>query len=156
MAPQGIHGLQVWAMAPSFPSLATSMACEQSGPGGRDGLYKHCQVTSAESAKRHQQWSVRNKVVRPVPAAQGSSGVDILVPRAPENSPTDLKVEATASKLDSLELNKSKLGETIYQLDKFDIRTKCKNISMEFYGESSDKLEIESIGIVCKLGKVKN
>ena len=97
MAPQGIHGFQVWAMAPSFPSLATSMACEQSGPGGRDGLSKNCQVTSAESAKRHQQWSVRNKVVRPVPAAQGSSGVDILVPRAPENSPTDLKVEATGS-----------------------------------------------------------
>lgn len=97
MAPQGIHGLQVWAMAPSFPSLATSMACEQSGPGGRDGLSRNFQVTSAESAKRHQQWSVRNKVVRPVPAAQGSSGVDILVPRAPENSPTDLKVEATGS-----------------------------------------------------------
>lgn len=72
------------------------MACEQSGPGCRDGLSRNRQVTSAESAKRHQQGSML-KVVRPVPAAQGSSGVDILVPRAPENSPTDLKVEATGS-----------------------------------------------------------
>lgn len=38
-------------------------------------------MTSAESAKRRQQWSMLNKVVRPVPAAQGSSGVDMLVLR---------------------------------------------------------------------------
>lgn len=67
----------------------------------------------------------------------------------------NLKIEASASRLDLLELDNSKLGEMLYQIDEFAIPAKGRNFSMEFSGESSDNFEVENIGIVCKLGKVK-
>ena len=67
----------------------------------------------------------------------------------------NLLIDASDSRLNLVQLNKGRYGEQIYQMRKFAIPAKGKNFSLKFYGKSSDNMELESIGMVCKLGKVK-
>lgn len=67
----------------------------------------------------------------------------------------DLSVDERVSLLGNMRLDYTKLGEGVYQTRKLIIPKKAKNFSMFIYGESSDYLSIESLGFVCKLGKVK-
>ena len=67
----------------------------------------------------------------------------------------NLKIDERISLLGNMRLDKTKLGEGKYQTRKLVIPKKCKNFTLEIYGESNDYLSIESFGFVCKLGKVK-
>lgn len=67
----------------------------------------------------------------------------------------DLTIDEKVSLLGNMRLDKTKLGEGIYQTRKLVIPKKAKNFAIKVYGDSSDYISIESIGYVCKLGKVK-
>ena len=67
----------------------------------------------------------------------------------------NLTIDERASLLGNMRLNYTKLGEGVYQTRKLVIPKKARNFMMIIYGESSDYLSIESLGFVCKLGKVK-
>lgn len=66
-----------------------------------------------------------------------------------------LKVDEIKAVFGLFRLGATKLGEGTYQVKKLIIPSKSKNFSCKVYGESSDYLSFESIGFVCKLGKVK-
>lgn len=67
----------------------------------------------------------------------------------------DLKIDERVSILGNMRLDYTKLGSGMYQTRKLIIPKKAKNFSILTFGESSDYISIESIGYVCKLGKVK-
>ena len=67
----------------------------------------------------------------------------------------DLKIDEKVSILGNMRLDKTKLGNGVYQTRKLIIPKKAKNFCICTYGESSDYISFESFGFVCKLGKVK-
>ena len=67
----------------------------------------------------------------------------------------DLTINEKISLLGNMRLDNTKIGEGIYQTRKLVIPKKAKNFSILIYGDSSDYISLESIGYVCKLGKVK-
>lgn len=67
----------------------------------------------------------------------------------------DLTIDEKISLLGNIRLNKTKLGEGLYQTRKLVIPRKAKNFAVLISGDSSDYISLESIGYVCKLGKVK-
>ena len=67
----------------------------------------------------------------------------------------DLTIDEKISLLGNMRLDKTKLGEGLYQTRKLVIPRKAKNFSILISGDSSDYVSLESIGYVCKLGKVK-
>lgn len=66
-----------------------------------------------------------------------------------------LEFNEKMSILGTMRLGKTKLGESSYETKKLIIPAKGKNFTIKLYGSSGDYLSIESIGFVCKLGKVK-
>ena len=66
-----------------------------------------------------------------------------------------LTLSEVNSLLGNIRLDKTKLGEGKYQTKKLIIPKKAKNFSCRLYGNTNDYLSIESLGFVCKLGKVK-
>lgn len=67
----------------------------------------------------------------------------------------DLTIDEKISLLGNMRLDKTKLGEGLYQTRKLVIPRKAKNFAILISGDSSDYISLESIGYVCKLGKVK-
>ena len=67
----------------------------------------------------------------------------------------NLEVNGTLSLLGSLVLDKTRLDESTYQTIKMIVPKKAKNFSFRIYGDSEEFLTIDSFGMVCKLGKVK-
>ena len=67
----------------------------------------------------------------------------------------DLTIDEKISLLGNMRLDKTKLGEGLYQTRKLVIPRKAKNFAILISGDSSDYVSLESIGYVCKLGKVK-
>lgn len=67
----------------------------------------------------------------------------------------ELTIDEKISLLGNMRLDKTKLGEGLYQTRKLVIPRKAKNFAILISGDSSDYVSIESIGYVCKLGKVK-
>lgn len=67
----------------------------------------------------------------------------------------DLTIDEKISLLGNMRLDKTKLGEGFYQTRKLVIPRKAKNFAILISGYSSDYISLESIGYVCKLGKVK-
>ena len=55
----------------------------------------------------------------------------------------------------NIRLDETALGTGKYQTRKLVIPEKAKNFSCHIYGDTSDYISLESIGFVCKLGKVK-
>lgn len=66
-----------------------------------------------------------------------------------------LSLDEVKSILGNIRLGSTKLGEGKYQTKKLVIPKKAKNFSCRLYGDTNDYLSIESLGFVCKLGKVK-
>ena len=66
-----------------------------------------------------------------------------------------LTFDEIISSLGNYRLGKTKLGETAYQTKKIVIPAKGKNFYVHIKGESNQNLNIESLGFVFKLGKVK-
>lgn len=67
----------------------------------------------------------------------------------------ELTIDEKISLLGNMRLDKTKLGEGLYQTRKLVIPRKAKNFAILISGDSSDYVSLESIGYVCKLGKVK-
>lgn len=67
----------------------------------------------------------------------------------------DLTIDEKISLLGNMRLDKTRLGEGTYQTRKLIIPKKAKNFAILISGDSSDYISLESIGYVCKLGKVK-
>ena len=67
----------------------------------------------------------------------------------------ELTIDEKISLLGNMRLDKTKLGEGLYQTRKLVIPRKAKNFAILISGDSSDYISLESIGYVCKLGKVK-
>ena len=67
----------------------------------------------------------------------------------------DLTIDEKISLLGNMRLDKTKLGEGLYQTRKLVIPKKAKNFAILISGDSNDYVSLESIGYVCKLGKVK-
>lgn len=67
----------------------------------------------------------------------------------------ELTIDEKISLLGNMRLDKTKLGEGLYQTRKLVIPRKAKNFTILISGDSSDYVSLESIGYVCKLGKVK-
>ena len=67
----------------------------------------------------------------------------------------NLQIDGKLSLLGSLVLDKTKLGTGTYQTIKMVSPTKGKNFSIRIYGDSNEFLTLDSFGLVCKLGKVK-
>lgn len=67
----------------------------------------------------------------------------------------DLTIDERMSLLGNMRLDKTKIGEGLYQTRKLVIPKKAKNFAILISGDSTDYISIESIGYVCKLGKVK-
>lgn len=67
----------------------------------------------------------------------------------------ELKLKETTSILGNIRLDETALGTGKYQTRKLVIPEKAKNFSCHIYGDTSDYISLESIGFVCKLGKVK-
>ena len=66
-----------------------------------------------------------------------------------------LTLDEVKSLLGNIRLGSTKLGEGKYQTKKLVIPQKAKNFSCKLYGDTGDYVSIESLGFVCKLGKVK-
>lgn len=66
-----------------------------------------------------------------------------------------LTLNEIKSILGNIRLGTTKLGEGKYQTKKLIIPKKAKNFSCHIYGDTIDYLSLESLGFVCKLGKVK-
>ena len=66
-----------------------------------------------------------------------------------------LSFDEKISLLGNMRLDRTKLGESTYQTKKLIVPCKGKNFSIKIFGMSSDYLSIESLGFICKLGKVK-
>lgn len=67
----------------------------------------------------------------------------------------ELTIDEKISLLGNMRLDRTKLGEGLYQTRKLVIPKKAKNFAILISGDSSDYVSLESIGYVCKLGKVK-
>lgn len=67
----------------------------------------------------------------------------------------ELTIDEKISLLGNMRLDKTKLGEGLYQTRKLVIPRKAKNFAILISGDSNDYISLESIGYVCKLGKVK-
>jgi len=67
----------------------------------------------------------------------------------------DLTIDEKISLLGNMRLDRTKLGEGLYQTRKLVIPKKAKNFAIAISGYSNDYISVESIGYVCKLGKVK-
>ena len=67
----------------------------------------------------------------------------------------DLTIDEKISLLGNMRLDRTKIGEGTYQTRKLIIPKKAKNFAVLISGDSSDYVSLESIGYVCKLGKVK-
>lgn len=67
----------------------------------------------------------------------------------------DLTIDERISLLGNMRLDRTKIGEGLYQTRKLVISKRAKNFSILISGDSSDYVSLESIGYVCKLGKVK-
>ena len=67
----------------------------------------------------------------------------------------NLDINGTLSILGNIMLDKTKLGESTYQTVKMIVPAKGKNFSIRIYGHSEEFLTLDSFGLVCKLGKVK-
>lgn len=67
----------------------------------------------------------------------------------------DLTIDERMSLLGNMRLDRTKIGEGLYQTRKLVIPRKAKNFAILISGDSTDYISIESIGYVCKLGKVK-
>ena len=50
---------------------------------------------------------------------------------------------------------KTKLDKSVYQTIKMVMPKKAKNFAIRIYGDSDEFLTLDSFGMVCKLGKVK-
>ena len=71
------------------------------------------------------------------------------------NVEENLDIEGNLSIAGSLVVAKTKLDESTYQTIKMVIPKKGKNFVFRIYGSSEEFLKIDSLGLVCKLGKVK-
>lgn len=78
-------------------------------------------------------------------------GTIVLDYTAEEN----LNIEGVLGRLGGLLVDKTRPGEGNYQTIKMVIPEKGKNFTIRMYGESQEFLTVESFGMVCKLGKVK-
>lgn len=78
-------------------------------------------------------------------------GTIVLDYTAEEN----LDIEGVLGRLGGLLVDKTKPGEGMYQTIKMIVPKKGKNFNIRMYGESEEFLTLESFGMVCKLGKVK-
>ena len=67
----------------------------------------------------------------------------------------NLEVNGTLSLLGSIVLDKTKLDKSVYQTIKMVMPKKAKNFAIRIYGDSDEFLTLDSFGMVCKLGKVK-
>lgn len=80
-----------------------------------------------------------------------NDGTIVLDYTAEEN----LNIEGVLGKLGGLLIDKTRPGEGNYQTIKMVIPKKGKNFTFRMYGDSKEFLTVESFGLVCKLGKVK-
>ena len=67
----------------------------------------------------------------------------------------NLDIEGVLGKLGGLLVDKTRPGEGMYQTIKMIIPKKGKNFTLRMYGDCTEFLTLESFGMVCKLGKVK-
>lgn len=67
----------------------------------------------------------------------------------------NMDVNGTLSILGNIIIDKTKLDVSTYQTIKMVVPKKGKNFAIRIYGDSEEFLTLDSFGLVCKLGKVK-